>query len=872
MTILRDPVLPGVGEPEFCGPFFEPIEVGAQPGVGANFFASNHAILDNDIAPGQLGYDLAILDFLRGQGTTTEIPRAEYSIAIVGNVTSTYAFSNNNQFAPGFGSTNFFDLEQANEAMWQDILGYDAVIILSHETAVSGGLTDSQLDNLTMASQWIADAVNEAGVDLWVGAGGTSEVYHDFLPDGALTTIDQADTLTALYQPTLEASVVGVTTAMVNAAGTSTQYSAHDGDFFPMEIRGPGNFISIGGRNIGFIDNEVVDVTTLPTSLVGNSLSGVVFQDLNDSGFRDANETGLAGFMIYMDTNGDGRPGLCEPAALTNARGEFTLYHQGPGTYQVIVVPQPGYLHTTPEERWITVHTDGTVTLNAPLEFGMLDTEDTGNPGAPSVSVPVVQGVSIGASPIADDGVYFTSEITPGGTAQVTVVTNARNAGYVLNAWADFNKDGDFSDSGEQILKNIQVQAGNRTTTYTFEIPANMLDDSNWPEGSRAPMNVRFRIGPTHNVGAAHNDIMGEVEDYQVYVSQPADSGLRVLDDIFYYTEEVADQTFNVLANDYHVFNRTLTIVPGSVQAIMPETDPPLEITISEDGQRILFDATEVAGLTEDITFTYTVRDTTGTTAVGNVTLIAQVPAEIDDEDNGNGNGNDVRTFHNANNPVDVNGDGMFTLHDLNLMIRELTYVGSRDLPALGRAPVGFKGFVDINGDGQLSFSDLTRMVNIVLTADGPIRGESIELEPLDLDPNLDADTASSIGQPPVAVDFDPVSTELPPPSLVIPASEPVGSHFLTSPISAPASRLLGQDLDALFRLPQESATDMISTPSGFNSDPLETWDDYSPLLADDWALLCQSPDTSQATAEIVEIDAAIFAEEDWEDELLTQF
>jgi hypothetical protein len=174
------------------------------------------------------------------------------------------------------------------------------------------------------------------------------------------------------------------------------------------------------------------------------------------------------------------------------------------------------------------------------------------------------------------DGVFFTSDLVPGAPAQVTIVTNAPYAGFVLNAWMDFNKDGDFNDPGEQILLNIPVPVGNHTNTFTIQIPSYVFNDSIFPEAARLPVKARFRIGPTFDIGPAHNDIMGEVEDYKVFISQQADSGLRVLDDTFLYSEGVANQSFNVLANDFHIFNRSLSIVPGSIASVSPTTTPPL--------------------------------------------------------------------------------------------------------------------------------------------------------------------------------------------------------------------------------------------------------------------------------------------------------
>jgi predicted outer membrane repeat protein len=56
-----------------------------------------------------------------------------------------------------------------------------------------------------------------------------------------------------------------------------------------------------------------------------------------------------------------------------------------------------------------------------------------------------------------EDGVTFPSMLIAGTTLNLTIT--ASSAGY-LNAWADWNGDGDFSDDGEQIVSNLAVMAG----------------------------------------------------------------------------------------------------------------------------------------------------------------------------------------------------------------------------------------------------------------------------------------------------------------------------------------------------------------------------------------------------------------------------
>lgn len=117
-----------------------------------------------------------------------------------------------------------------------------------------------------------------------------------------------------------------------------------------------------------------------------------------------------------------------------------------------------------------------------------------------------------------EDGVTFTSGIAPSTTASVQVyLTGANLAGApsgILNAWMDFNRDGDWADPGEQIFTNRSLVAG--VNNLTFPVPA---------AASQGLTYARFRLnhqGGLSYTGAASD---GEVEDYAVNISPRLDYG-----------------------------------------------------------------------------------------------------------------------------------------------------------------------------------------------------------------------------------------------------------------------------------------------------------------------------------------------------------
>lgn len=107
-----------------------------------------------------------------------------------------------------------------------------------------------------------------------------------------------------------------------------------------------------------------------------------------------------------------------------------------------------------------------------------------------------------------EDGVTI-PELSQGKKATIRYQVATPYSTVYLNAWIDWNGDGDFSDNDERIASNI-----GRTFpgTYNLDItvPANAI-------GSR-PTFARFRLGPRINTptGTASS---GEVEDYMIKIA-----------------------------------------------------------------------------------------------------------------------------------------------------------------------------------------------------------------------------------------------------------------------------------------------------------------------------------------------------------------
>jgi hypothetical protein len=105
-----------------------------------------------------------------------------------------------------------------------------------------------------------------------------------------------------------------------------------------------------------------------------------------------------------------------------------------------------------------------------------------------------------------EDGVVFLTALVQGQPASVQVTASRQGA---LNAWIDWNGDGDWDDSGEQVATDVSLSAG--VNTLSIEVPARATVGKTF---------ARFRFSTIR--GLRYNGLAsdGEVEDYQVEVQE----------------------------------------------------------------------------------------------------------------------------------------------------------------------------------------------------------------------------------------------------------------------------------------------------------------------------------------------------------------
>lgn len=106
-----------------------------------------------------------------------------------------------------------------------------------------------------------------------------------------------------------------------------------------------------------------------------------------------------------------------------------------------------------------------------------------------------------------EDGVEFNSTLFAGSPAVITVTASAAG---ILSAWVDFDVDGTFSSSEEQIFKDVQLSAGENS--LAFSVPAS---------ASPGTTVARFRFSTAQGLGYKGSAPDGEVEDYLVSIDEP---------------------------------------------------------------------------------------------------------------------------------------------------------------------------------------------------------------------------------------------------------------------------------------------------------------------------------------------------------------
>ncbi|WP_182867220.1 beta-propeller fold lactonase family protein [Rhodopirellula sp. JC639] len=168
-------------------------------------------------------------------------------------------------------------------------------------------------------------------------------------------------------EPTMQTLADDPATASIDEAGmfefTTLRLGTH-----VVYASEPTNYLSTSPNPVSVSFSASTDTADVSFALVANdtALSGVVFDDVDRDGVRDAGEAGVSGARVYLDLNDSGSRDADEPSRFTAADGQYEFLHVVPGDHVVRADLPPLHEATSPAH-------DVTVALNqviTDLNFG----------------------------------------------------------------------------------------------------------------------------------------------------------------------------------------------------------------------------------------------------------------------------------------------------------------------------------------------------------------------------------------------------------------------------------------------------------------------------------------------------------------------
>jgi hypothetical protein len=172
-----------------------------------------------------------------------------------------------------------------------------------------------------------------------------------------------------------------------------------------------------------------------------------------------------------------------------------------------------------------------------------------------------------------EDGIVFATPVVKGYEAVLNVTSSDHG---LLNAWIDFNADGDWADGNEQIVGNEFLFTG--VNELTFAVPAGALSGTTF---------ARFRLSSQANLSVIGGAMDGEVEDYplpvqddppvpsepaelQAVVSSPGSAGI-----VLSWEENVFADVYNVYRSDRTDLSTLTCFAPDLTVTSAADGEPP---------------------------------------------------------------------------------------------------------------------------------------------------------------------------------------------------------------------------------------------------------------------------------------------------------
>ncbi len=291
-----------------------------------------------------------------------------------------------------------------------------------------------------------------------------------------------------------------------------------------------------------------------PDAIIHGEISGMKFNDLNGDGVREANEPGLAGWTIFLDTNHNGQLDSGETSVVTRADDLATAANEL-GTYSFSVTPdanpatpandaysvrevqQPGWTQTTANPGPITITPINPTAKD--VNFGNLQEQ-------PSLAIaksalPVTGGNGDTLANAAGDVLNYTITVTNTGNVALTgvSVTDSLTGNLLVGGTLAPGAHQDFNTSYTLTQADLDSQGGG-----DGDVDNTATADSNETGPSDASAAVPLGYSPAMtlqkvflNVTGGNGDTLanavGDVLNYTVTVTNTGNitlTGITVID------------------------------------------------------------------------------------------------------------------------------------------------------------------------------------------------------------------------------------------------------------------------------------------------------------------------------------------------------
>ncbi len=195
------------------------------------------------------------------------------------------------------------------------------------------------------------------------------------------------------------------------------------------------------------------------------TVSGEVFDDLNDDGNLDPGDPGLTGWTVELLNSVSRVVGT----ATTNASGDYSIGGVGPGIYNVAVVTQPGFVLTAPSSGLIAITATSGAALTGEnfgafksVSLAVSDLTTTPASGLQSSMSIVVQWTDTNTGTQPADG-SFSDQVVITNTTTGSVLAT----GYVL-----------YNEPSEGELAAAQARCSSTTSLFPTDMPASARSNS----------------------------------------------------------------------------------------------------------------------------------------------------------------------------------------------------------------------------------------------------------------------------------------------------------------------------------------------------------------------------------------------------------